>query len=329
MCFFLYDPSTSYQALYHLYLAASQKIPLLTQELVELVGQAASFSGNDGDDSQSQPPEILTELCTGMQQVAAQIELSVELAEAVLDLDRAPRDFMVKATYKDELSQIQQDIDDNLVEMEEHHAEMNEIWARTAGGGNNNAVRLETESGTMEWQFRLTDTNCSKILQKQLGSTVTVHRILKNGVYFSTKRLRELSSARLQFSSEYDRQQRVVVLDALKVAATYSSILQRASEYVAQIDALASLAHMAAYNAQGYCRPILTDSEDNGNGIVLKGARHPCVELQENVEFIPNDVDLVFGESSFKIVTGPNMGGVRHHDFLGSLPFCAVSLFSL
>jgi DNA mismatch repair protein MSH2 len=318
-----------------LYLVASQKIPLLTQELVELVGQGAPLPSDDGDDTY-QPPEILQELCTGMQQVAAQIELSVELAEAVLDLDRAPRDFMVKATYKDELSQIQQDIDDNLVEVEDHLAEMNEIWARAAGGGggnsNNNAVRLETESGTLEWQFRLPDTNCSKILQKQLGNTVTVHRILKNGVYFSTKRLRELSSARLQLRSEFDRQQRVVVLDAMKVAATYTSILQRASEYVAHMDALASLAHMAAYNAQGYCRPILTDDdgEANGNGIVLKGARHPCVELQENVEFIPNDVDLVFGESSFKIVTGPNMGGVRCNNVMTflNLGLCHSSAFS-
>jgi DNA mismatch repair protein MSH2 len=41
----------------------------------------------------------------------------------------------------------------------------------------------------------------------------------------------------------------------------------------------------------------------------LKGARHPCVELQEGVDFIPNDISLVFGKSNFLLVTGPNMGG--------------------
>jgi DNA mismatch repair protein MSH2 len=311
-----------------LYLVASQKIPSLTQELTELLGQAPLTPAADDDEDYQNRPEVLQEVCTGLQQVAAQIELSVELAEAVLDLDRAPRDFMVKASYKDELSQIQQDIDNNMAEVEQHHAEMNDIWAQAAGlssGGNSNAVRLETESGTSEWQFRLADTNSSKILQQQLGSTVTVHRILKNGVYFSTKRLRELSCAKQQLNTEYDRQQRVVVRDAMKVAATYHAILEKASEYVAQIDALASLAHMAAYNSQGYCRPILTDGEENGMGIVLKGARHPCVELQENVEFIPNDVDLVFGESSFKIVTGPNMGGVSFNRMV----LLELSLFSL
>jgi DNA mismatch repair protein MSH2 len=31
--------------------------------------------------------------------------------------------------------------------------------------------------------------------------------------------------------------------------------------------------------------------------------------LQEDVEFIPNDISLIFGDSNFLLVTGPNMGG--------------------
>ena len=43
--------------------------------------------------------------------------------------------------------------------------------------------------------------------------------------------------------------------------------------------------------------------------IDLVDARHPCVELMEDVNFIANDYDLVRGSSAFQIVTGPNMGG--------------------
>ena len=40
------------------------------------------------------------------------------------------------------------------------------------------------------------------------------------------------------------------------------------------------------------------------------------MELQENVEFIPNDINLIYGSSSFILVTGPNMGGkVRAKDY--------------
>lgn len=49
---------------------------------------------------------------------------------------------------------------------------------------------------------------------------------------------------------------------------------------------------------------------DVGQGdIVLKGCRHPCLELQDNVSFIANDVSLVRDEGNFQIITGPNMGG--------------------
>jgi len=48
-----------------------------------------------------------------------------------------------------------------------------------------------------------------------------------------------------------------------------------------------------------------------GDGVLqLQQARHPCVELIDGVNFIPNDYDLKKGTSDFqKIMTGPNIGG--------------------
>ena len=100
-----------------------------------------------------------------------------------------------------------------------------------------------------------------------------------------------------------------VVRDAMGVAVTYQTVVERASQVVATLDVLCALAYTAAFSPHGYCKPTLTDGEENGLGIDLKAARHPCVELQEDVEFIPNDFSLKFGESNFLVVTGPNMGG--------------------
>jgi hypothetical protein len=44
--------------------------------------------------------------------------------------------------------------------------------------------------------------------------------------------------------------------------------------------------------------------------IVLNDARHPCVELMDNVNFIANSYNLIEGESNFQIMTGPNMVSV-------------------
>lgn len=39
--------------------------------------------------------------------------------------------------------------------------------------------------------------------------------------------------------------------------------------------------------------------------VTLKEARHPCLELQEEINFIPNDVEMVRGQREFSIITGP------------------------
>lgn len=54
-----------------------------------------------------------------------------------------------------------------------------------------------------------------------------------------------------------------------------------------------SFTHAAAYSPNGYFKRELTHGNDDGLGIVLKAARHTCVEFQENVEFIPNHTSLV------------------------------------
>ncbi|QRW23455.1 DNA mismatch repair protein MutS [Rhizoctonia solani] len=43
--------------------------------------------------------------------------------------------------------------------------------------------------------------------------------------------------------------------------------------------------------------------------LVIKEGRHPCLEVQEEIMFIPNDTELHREKSEFLIISGPNMGG--------------------
>jgi DNA mismatch repair protein MSH2 len=42
---------------------------------------------------------------------------------------------------------------------------------------------------------------------------------------------------------------------------------------------------------------------ESGSGdLVLKGARHPCLEVQDDMSFIPNDIEMVKGKRCAYIV---------------------------
>jgi len=88
-----------------------------------------------------------------------------------------------------------------------------------------------------------------------------------------------------------------------QISAVGGQILATARS-VAQIDALSSLAEVAARH--GYVRPTLT----NDDAIDLKGGRHPIVEQSIGSDnFVPNDAYLCNRDNQLVILTGPNMSG--------------------
>jgi len=86
--------------------------------------------------------------------------------------------------------------------------------------------------------------------------------------------------------------------------AQHAARLQTAARVLAQIDALASLAEVAA--RYSYVKPIV----DDGDTIEIKEGRHPVVERFLHEEsFVPNDVRLDAESQRVIILTGPNMSG--------------------
>ena len=83
--------------------------------------------------------------------------------------------------------------------------------------------------------------------------------------------------------------------------------IRRTSALVAEIDLMASFAHLAAL--RNYTRPILEDS----TVMEVVSGRHPVIErlMEEAGEgrFVPNDLYLDAGGPSLLLLTGPNMGG--------------------
>eukprot|EP00586_Coscinodiscus_wailesii_P004047 CAMPEP_0172488912 /NCGR_PEP_ID=MMETSP1066-20121228/18624_1 /TAXON_ID=671091 /ORGANISM="Coscinodiscus wailesii, Strain CCMP2513" /LENGTH=824 /DNA_ID=CAMNT_0013256417 /DNA_START=47 /DNA_END=2521 /DNA_ORIENTATION=+ len=280
------------ECFYKIYMFANSGLPALLEAIEGM--------------TQSNDNAVFSNAMNGLTDVYVNLEKLKGLVVAVLDMDLAPREYFIRKDFDVELTELKRELDQNDVDLENTLQKMNQEWSEVTGD-TVGSVRLETETDK-SWQFRLPNANAEKKLRNHFGH-IRVHKILKNGVYFSTKELRELSASKAHLTKQYETKQSGVVDDAVQVVETYLPLLEKASQIIAELDVLQGFAHVAAYSPNGYVRPEMTDGDEDELGIKLEGARHPCIELQDEISFIPNDHELLFGSSSFLIITGPNMGG--------------------
>lgn len=63
---------------------------------------------------------------------------------------------------------------------------------------------------------------------------------------------------------------------------------------LSMIDVIVSMATTAITAPISWCRPKMRPV---GYGsVIMKGARHPCIEAQNDITYIPNDVEMTRGK---------------------------------
>ncbi|KAI3688849.1 hypothetical protein L2E82_46728 [Cichorium intybus] len=154
--------------------------------------------------------------------------------------------------------------------------------------------------------FRITKKEEPKV-RKKLTTQFIILETRKDGVKFTNTKLKKLGDQYQKILEEYKSCQKELVARVVETTSTFSEVFEGLAMLLAELDVLLSFADLAASSPTPYTRPEITPL-DTGD-IVLEGSRHPCVEAQDWVNFIPNDCKLVRGESWFQIITGPNMGG--------------------
>ncbi|RIB14014.1 hypothetical protein C2G38_2196292 [Gigaspora rosea] len=191
-----------------------------------------------------------------------QLEKFKELVETTVDFEAAEHHhYVLKVDFNDELKVIKEKLDKTIREMNKEH----QMVGRKLGLDTKKKLHFEN---------------------KKLMDILATQR---TGVFFTTRKLKELSSEFLSESEHYDDVQSSLVKEDINI----SDVSVRAST--------------------SYIRPKMMDK---GEGhVILKNARHPCLEIQDDGSFIPIDDELIRGQNELQIITGPNMGGICDESF--------------
>ncbi|KAK4395785.1 DNA mismatch repair protein MSH2 [Sesamum angolense] len=226
----------------------------------------------------------------------------IGLVEASVDLEQLENgEYMISSGYDSQLLALK-----NEQESLEH--QIHDLHIKAANDLDlalDKALKLE--KGTQHgYAFRITKKEEPKV-RKKLNTQFILIETRKDGVKFTNIKLKKLSEHYQKVVEEYKNCQKELVARVVQTAATFSEVFEGVAWSLSELDVLLSFADVAASSPTPYTRPIITPS-DVGD-IILEGSRHPCVEAQDWVNFIPNDCKLVRGKSWFQIITGPNMGG--------------------
>ena len=127
---------------------------------------------------------------------------------------------------------------------------------------------------------------------------------LKNCERFITPELKEYEEKVLGAKEKLAIRE-MELFDQLRDAAAQSlGVLQEVADALARLDAIASLAEIAA--TKHWVRPSMTDAAE----LDVRGGRHPVLDvIMPQGEFVPNDSVMQSDDSMVAIITGPNMAG--------------------
>lgn len=242
-----------------------------------------------------------------------------ELVETTVDLsplestslyDLLHKDFNIRPEFDESLIVINNNLQTTSDKIKQTHEEV----ADDLNIDMEKKLKLEKHQ-IHGWCFRVTRIDSS--ILRNTGDKYIELQTVKAGVFFTTKKLRALSQQYADYSAEYNSKQKELIKEILSITITYQSVFLRLSLALSTLDILSAFANVAIFAPTPFVKPKLHAMSETAESelfkqrrVKLSEARHPVLEVQDDVNFIANDVNLANEDGSpFVIITGPNMGG--------------------
>ncbi|OAD54587.1 DNA mismatch repair protein Msh2 [Eufriesea mexicana] len=223
-----------------------------------------------------------------------------QMVEQTIDLDSAGKgDFLVRAEFDDGLKELKNTMDEMERKLQAQLGKVADDLSIEAG----KILKLESNQ-QFGYYFRVTLKE-EKVLRNKKQYIILDSN--KSGVRFRSNKLNDLNDEYISARDKYTIEQKKVVAEIIEIAAGYSSTVKAIGNILASLDVLTSFASAAISANKPYVRPEMLPSEVGEFKLIQ--VRHPCLEIQEGIDYIANDINFKRGECHFCIITGPNMGG--------------------
>ncbi|XP_065316531.1 DNA mismatch repair protein Msh2-like isoform X2 [Gordionus sp. m RMFG-2023] len=226
----------------------------------------------------------------------------IEMCELMIDLERIEnnQEYLIKPEFDEDLKCLRESLNQLENSMQAQFKSVAKDLSLEQGKG----IKLEYSSPIGHY-YRITKKDEKCLRNNKKYTTIDTNN---NGVRFKDSKLDTLNLSYMQTKADYEEHQKIVVDEIMNIASGYTDPLMKLTEITAELDVLISFADVSQNTAsQPYVRPIVLPKEERI--IDIKQARNPCMEIQDDMSFIPNDIYFKKGETTFYIITGPNMGG--------------------
>uniref|UniRef100_A0A182VSS0 DNA mismatch repair proteins mutS family domain-containing protein n=1 Tax=Anopheles minimus TaxID=112268 RepID=A0A182VSS0_9DIPT len=243
---------------------------------------------------------VLNNIYNPIKDSLADLKLFKAMVEQIIDLESVEQgEYLVKADFDSQLQEQKQEMDEVHSKMKRHLSAVAKDIGLEAGS----SIKLECVS-QHGFHFRITLKD-ETLIRK--NNSYRILDAIKGGVRFTTTKLQDYSESFASLKSAYEEQQQTIISEVIRVAIGYIEPWTMLNTQIAQLDCLVSFAISATTAPTPYVRPKM--KKDGPSVLKLTQIRHPCLELQKDVNFIANDAMFDAKDASMYIITGPNMGG--------------------
>ncbi|GJM94985.1 hypothetical protein PR202_ga11673 [Eleusine coracana subsp. coracana] len=199
------------------------------------------------------------------------------LVETAIDLDQLDNgEYRISSLYSSELAVLK----DELSVVED---EINNLHMHTATDLDLSIDKqLKLEKGPLGHVFRISKKEEQKV-RKKLNSNYIIIETRKDGVKFTTSKLKRLGDQYQTLLGEYMSCQKKVVEDVVRVSGTFSEVFENFAALLSELDVLQSFADLAANCPVPYVRPDITASVGVNVLMAQVGSFVPCDQASISV----------------------------------------------